>query len=448
METASNARSSRTLPALPTELRWFMIISLVCLALSILSVVLRVLLVHVPQHGLPSAIYTKDWFGDVYAYIGKVDIIHSPTMYTEGVRYYYPAPAIFVYVFLHWFAGPARVFARSCYALVGIALAAIALMCLRMHRSLQERGINAKQSFLFLLTALICSWPVDYALHQGNIEALLWVGVAVALWAYYRGNWWLFAIMIGIFGSAKIYPMLFLALCLRPRKFMPMLLSIAVFAGVTVASLAYLGPNVLEANRRVSEGVHIFGALNLAPAFAWPGAAMFEHSFCGFLHLLLDGHPSILMPILKVYLPTLGVLLMVAFFARVWKMPRANQVLFIALACVSAPTMSLDYTLELLYIPFAWIVLAIAESAMEGRRIPGATATMACFALVLSPELFIYIGGRDLYGQSKSVVLAVMFFLALRYPFADGNDAALTDVQHEQKSAPFAVTPLPGASRP
>jgi len=271
---------------------------------------------------------------------------------------------------------------------------------------------------LLIATALM-SWPILFAIHAGNIEAILWIGIAIATWAYYRRMWWAAAILIGIIGAFKIYPMLLLGLFLQPRKFREMAISLLTFAAITVAGLAYIGPTILTAYHNVAKGVQSFTDLGFYPGEIDRDYLTLEHSVVSLIRICTSSHPKLMLAIFHHYMPVAALLTTIFFFTRIWKMPRLNQLFFIILAAVMLPPKSYDYTLQMLYIPWAWLALLCVDAAARRTKIPGMTQVMICLALVLSPEFFLRIGGYFSFGQFKTVILLALLWLIARYRFDD-----------------------------
>lgn len=412
---------SRTLaPAL----LWFVLLSA---AFSVISAVYLLYRIHYDlraHHGLPPDIYTRQPFQDTYVYLEKLPQLHTTDFFTQGIPFLYPAPSLLVYKFLNLFTRPhAHDPYRSAWcALLTIALVALIFMGTRFVRAMTERGLETSHAIFFALLSGICSWPAFYALHQGNIEAVLWLGVAAALWAYYRERWWLFAILLGVFGSAKLYPMVYAALFLPPQRYRELLTCITVFVAMSLGCMVYAGPTFPLAWHYVHAGLTYYSSMGTSLLGLGPLGSMWDHSLCGLLHLLLRtvirDHPATAAVVFRCYMPAMAILVPALFFMRVWKLPRANQVLFLTLAMVLFPAISFDYTLQFLYIPWAWLVLEITQAHSLGLPVPGAPGAMALFAWVLSPVLFVHSGYLDLFGQSKAVALLALLVLALCMPLA------------------------------
>jgi hypothetical protein len=288
-----------------------------------------------------------------------------------------------------------------------------------MAAALRQRGLSSQNAWLLLIGSTVMSWPIFLGVHQGNTDTLIWIGAAVGVWAYYRGKWWTAAIVIGIVAAFKIYPILLLGLLFPQKKYLQGIGGIAAFLGVTAASLSYVGPSIPAAYKKISGGIKLLTDLGFNPNDVDRNYLTLEHSIVSLIRVCTINHLETMRVIFHYYLPVAGALMSIFFVALIWKMPRANQVLVIILATVLLPPKSYDYTLEMMYIPWAWLVLLCVSAAAGGRTIKGMMPVMICFALVCAPELFFKFQGFYSYGQLKTVVMLVMLGLAARYRFDD-----------------------------
>ena len=399
-------------------MKWFLWISGVCWLLSLLHIVLRLKFSHSLHHGLPYDIYTRRPFEDTLEIVPRLKIVHEQSFFTGDWQWYYPAPGIFAYLFLGVFGSAVTrpAYIGSVIALAALAAIGIFVLARRLHGALQRRGLGSAQATVFLFLSACFAYPIFYALHQANLEAVIWVTIAIAVWAIFREKWWLAAVLLGVFGSMKIYPLLFLAMFLTARKYRQLIASVAIAILVTLASLKFFGPTLGTAFQRTSTGVHKFTEIGLlwgVPATSVP----FDHSLPGLMHFVLKGSPGLLMLVMRHYMLGAGIVMTALYLGRMWRMPRVNQVFFLSLAAVTIPPVSFDYTLQLLYVPWAWLLLLVVRNWQAGQKVRELLFAMVGMALLLSPEIFIHIRGEDHYGQFKAVVLLAMLALSLAYPF-------------------------------
>jgi hypothetical protein len=285
----------------------------------------------------------------------------------------------------------------------------------------------------FVIAAVLSSWPIYFALQRGNIEALTWFLLAAAVWAYAKDKWILAAILLGVAASFKIYPVLFFALFLGRRRFKELAAGIATAGVVTVAGLWFLEPNLVDSAHRVARGVREW-TQDYSTIYDTSSQG-YDHSIFNIiknaLHALRPGpvgsyHPHTggpYGPQLHIYLLFAGVIATVWFFARIWKLPRTNQILFLTCAMIVLPPTSFDYNLTSIYIPWAWLVLVAIEQHQEKKSVPYFTAVMCLLALVLSPETFLVRNGFLYAGVLKAICLVMLMLLASMIRFPDLNVA-------------------------
>jgi hypothetical protein len=167
--------------------------------------------------------------------------------------------------------------------------------------------------------------------------------------------------------------------------------------------------------RGIANGIHMYGisvlqTINIT-VIGW------DHSLFTVIKrpvLRLSAGPSLIHPILNTYLLTLAVGGTALFFLRIRKLPLLNQMILLTTAAVFLPPGSYDYTLMLLYVPWAMLVFFAVETA--GQRIPGLGAIFICFAGLLAAmcELIHHYIGFG--GQIRALIFVATFALALRYP--------------------------------
>jgi hypothetical protein len=407
---------------LPRELKWFLAFSAFLWLLSSAFIAHHVYRYPKFPHGLPVPFYNAP-FSDLNAFNGKLYMIHDPQFFVSGYKWIYPAPCIFLYkLILHFnhYTSHRTLFGDITYLLM--ILVGLSALAAGTAKAFTRRGLPRTSAYLVVVLTVILSWPILVAVHTGNIEAILWIGAAFAVWAYYREMWWTAAIAIGAVSAFKIYPLLLLGLLLVAGKVRQVAIGILTFATITVAGLAYIGPTIPVAYHSVADGVESFTDLAFYPGNVDRDYLTLEHSVVSLIRICTSDHPRLMLLLFHYYIPVAGGLMAVLFFTRVWQMPRLNQLLVVTLAAVMLPPKSYDYTLELLYIPWAWLALLAVSAAARGSRIRGIMPAMLCLALILSPECFITFRGVYSFGQFKAIILLVLLWVAVHYRFEDRLD--------------------------
>ena len=362
---------------------------------------------------------------DFFDYTPRFPYLHTPQFFTVPAYFpwVYPAPGIFfLYPFYllttstHWVVG----FLVFC----SVGVAADLCLALRFRTALTRRGLAPAVSVLLIGTLILLGWPLYFAFQRGNIESLLWVGIAAGVFCFAHRRYAAAALLIGVFGSAKVYPLLFLALMLNRKQSRYLVLGVFAAAATTLAGLRFLEPDALDAWRQISTGVGRW--TEITTRTYGPEGVGAGHSLLGLLRVVTDGAVLRSPHALGVYLAVVGTLASAGFLVRVRRLPALNQALFIACAAILLPPTSYDYTLVFLLIPWAWLVLVCVEQARAGHDANGLVLPMMLFGTALAPLTFLHTYGSpelSFEGPVRSLVLLVLLVYAAWRP-VDGIAAA------------------------
>jgi hypothetical protein len=411
--------SMRRVGALPGVLRVYLGVIVGCWGLSVLPLVVR-------GRRLWSA--STLWFQAAFAdfYSERIPFVHRPQFWTaDGPTWNYPAPSVFVFQFFYQFnhrpVGPHFIhygfMAYAIFAGIALALAGVVLA-----RGMAARGVGMGQAALFATIGLGLCWPVYFGMERGNIELFLDAGVVLGLAAWVRRRWWLAALLLGVFGTGKIYPLLFLALLLPVRRWKEFVGGIAVAAGLNVFATWWIGAPSAALAQRQARGV-AGGVTDWVTRYSLTyeeRLAEVDHSLFGLLKRVDQGHPRHFVALAAGYALVGGVGMLLLFFGRAWKMPRLNQMLVVSLAAVLLPPTSFDYTLMILLPAWGWMVWLVVSGSPDRRVRRGLSIGMLCLALLFAPETFLVWHGALYAAQMKTLVLLVLLGLAAAVPFADG----------------------------
>lgn len=343
---------------------------------------------------------------------------HFPERFRE--HFAYPAPAAMIYQVFYLTAYPL-------YAFITVQLGAFIFFSVALIKALMSRGISLGTATAFVGTLLLCSYPAVFALERGNIEAYVWFVLGAGIWAYAQERWWLAATLIGIAGSMKIYPLIFLGLLLAKRKYRQVAFGFLVDIVANVLSLWILGPTIAIAYRSLRKGMNTFGSKFVGTLR--PKEVGFDHALFSWIKRLEWHYYHFSSP--APFLIVAAVLGTVLFFWRIQSMPRINQVLALAVAMVMLPPISGDYTLLHLYIPFAMLTLYAVTLPRDRQTVRGMGFCFACFAVLFTPQSYLILHGVRFGGQLKALVLLALFIAALRYPFADAEKAQAAETGTE-----------------
>lgn len=400
---------SNSVQALPKGLSLFLQVLVATILLSFLDAFIRWPL----QGGTTAfgALLLSTPFADINCYWPRFTTLHTMAFFQyPGQPWAYPAPAAFIYRFLYAISTYETF--REVYLWLGIALLAIAASCFGI--AMQREGLVWKKAAAFSLAASVLSWPIYFSFERGNIESYLWLMLACALVFYIRGDWHLAAIAIGFVAAFKIYPILFLGLFLPARRYRAIgeiLLSASL---TTLAGLLFLSRHLRLSARFIQDGIRFF--LHNYSAKFLEDVNGYDHSLWALLKYPIRFHPGRTEHLLSAYTPLAGLLALVFYLTVLWKAPRFNQLLAICILMVMLPSTSFDYTLQSLYIPFAWLCTAAVRARRLGHTLPGVTAYFVAFALLFGPLVFIRGQLFQFGGQAKALVLLALLYLIARFP--------------------------------
>jgi len=246
-----------------------------------------------------------------------------------------------------------------------------------LSNTVDQRCLNA-------LVFTLMSYPILITLDRGNIEGIIFVFLACAAWLYLsgRGKW--AAACIGLAASIKGFPILFLVLFVRDRRWKELMIGVVVPICLTLLALLFLEGGVFENITLLRETLGRFGDFLLV------GINGITHSVSLFgmwytLWLLI--HQSFmdvasLRPILANYLVVAGIIglatMAYVFFSRLefWKK------WFILVAAVQLlPFPSYDYKLIHTLVPMFLLIRSGKETRWTG-------AYLALLCLIVVPKGF------------------------------------------------------------
>lgn len=403
---------SNSVQALPKGFSLFLQVLVATILLSFLDAFIRW-----PSQGATTAfgaLLLSAPFADINCYWQRFTTLHTMAFFQyPGQPWAYPAPSAFIYQFLYSISTYETF--RRVYLWLGIVLVAIAASCFGI--AMQREGLVWKKAAAFSFAVSVLSWPIYFSFERGNIESYLWVMLACALALYILGYWQMAAVAIGFVAAFKIYPILFLGLFLPARRYREMAEVLLSASLTTLAGLLFLSRHLRLSARFTQDGIRFF--LHNFSARFLEDVNGYDHSLWALLKYPIRSHPGFTERALSAYTPLAGLLALVFYFTVVWKASRFNQLLAICIFIVILPSTSFDYTLQALYIPFAWLCIAAVRARRVGHNLRGATAYFVCFALLFGPLVFIRGQLFNYGGQVKALVLLALLYLLARFPLAD-----------------------------
>ena len=364
-------------------------------------------------------------FGDLMEYPGTYQWLHTaafflnvtarPVPYPLYSPVAYPPFGAMVLAGIYSAASPVMRYLE-------VAAVWLAVVLWGVRRALVRVGIGGGIATLFPLTMVAMSFPIARLVHEGNVELALWILTATGVWAYLKKYDDAAAVLWGLAAAMKLFPLVLLGLLLPRGRYRAFAVGVGTFAGATVASLWWLGPTMGVAWRGSLQNVFGYQSKRLAE-LSLPSLAS-NHSVAELVKVAVRiAH----YPPDKVALPyyACGALVLgVAFFGRLWKMPVANQLLALSTFMVMFPTISYFHALVHLYAPFAVLCGLAIRAQRVGVPVPGLKGTMLLFAPLFAPFTVLTFPQVLLFGGLvQAVLLVALFGCAMRFPFSvDGAE--------------------------
>lgn len=406
------ASSSSAPAALPPDLRRFLLWLSLATFLSFADAFLRWPLQG--RHLAFAALHPAGALVDLDCFWLRFNAFRTPAFFANlhgNQVWTYPAPCALLYWLIY------RVSTHLTFVGTDLLfnLPGLLVACVLFVAALHRAGLARRAAGSFVAICTLASWPIYFCLERGNIEATLWLMLAAALAFYVRGRTLAAAVLLGLATAFKLYPVLLFGLYLPARRLRELLVGLVTAAGSTLGGLLFLSPHhPAAAAHFVLDGLHRFVALYSVPDLGVTGG--YDHSAWTLVKLPLRHHPALLQRGLPLYFCGAAVFAAALYLTRLWRAPRFNQVLALCTLMVLLPSTSFDYTLQTLYIPFAWLCLLVVQADRDGRTIPSAPPFFACFALLFGPLTFVRSLEITVSGQVKALVLLVLLYLAARLP--------------------------------
>jgi hypothetical protein len=358
-------------------------------------------------------------FAPRFAYFGTAAFFRVP-----GFPFTYPAPAAVAFHGFYLFGGHAlAVDLGFCFA---VCLGAGAMLAFAM----QRRGAGLLNAAGLIGASFLLSYPFWFLADRANIEMVSWLAAALGVTCYWKKFWIGAATFFGLAASLKLYPIVYIALLLSARRYAAAAWGLVAAAAATAGSTFLLGPSYRVSAAGIANGLDYFRTVYaMRIRLAEIG---FDHSLFALVKkiALASANPGTL---LDTYL-VLGAAFGLGLY--VWKirnLPRANQSLALTVCAILLPPVSYDYTLINLYIPWAVLVL-IAVSGNQGR---GVMLSLACMAILMAPESYLFFDGVRIAGQFKAVVLMALLAVSVMFPIEE-----VLPIKTANAAQPLAI-PLP-----
>jgi len=397
---------SHTTRTLPKDLRVFCVVSLCATAAAIVASILGALELPYP-HNAPFISDRGSAVADYFAYYQRFHHLHSAAFFTyPGYPYTYLATGVPLYGFFYIFG----YFGLIIYFIMAAGILLFAFT--RVRAALLRRNVHTFSADGLLAIVFLTSYPMAFCFERANLEFFVAAGIATGNWAYWKQRTWTAAILWGVFGSVKLYPLLLLAIFLSFRQIRQFFVSIAAALSASIIALFYIGPDFHTAIKGIAGSLPAFLSLYTLRIDNLIG---FDHSIFALLKLALLPFKFSMQGMLNIYLITLATTMLTVYVVRIRKLPVANQLLILSICSVLLPPTSFDYSLLQLYAPFIAIVFVVIDSS---KRLPAMSAAMVLLALMFTPTNFLYSAGDGRSGQIKCVLLIALLVVSLmrRFP--------------------------------
>jgi hypothetical protein len=414
---SSDAGGARPLPKI---LRWFWIGSASAFGLMLLVNYLEYLA------GIPwNARFPigNELFGDLVEFVPAFQQAHVAGFFPGRAfsTVAYPPLGAILYALMYSFGHPVIFYLGIFTLWVGVAIEGV-------RRRLVDQGISPVVAISFPLTLAAVSFPIEGLVQRGNIELFVWIFAAAGVWAYLRDRDKTAAVLWGLAGATKLYPIILLALLVAKLRFRSFVLGLATFVMASILSMAYLGPSMSIALRRSLRNVFGYQDVRTSEWSVHEFAA--NHSAfipVRFLASIAGGATGNLT---NLYYLCGGLAFVALFFVRVRKMPVTNQVLVVTAFMVTLPPISYFYTLVHLYTPFLMLMFLAIRAERAGVRISGLTGTILLFVPIFAAfTIFTYPRALLFGGLIQALMLMSLLLRALQFPF---SAEAVTRVEKEK----------------
>jgi hypothetical protein len=321
-------------------------------------------------------------FGDLLRFSGKYQIGKDPRMYDPehliGTLFpsNYPPFAVMIYLFLLQVCAPYAL-PVMLLTVLGALTTACVLLWKRARRSKDYRWYVGAAIFA---TGLL-GWGTEQIVMRANIEGLMWIAVCLGAALYAHRRYVGAGVAFGVACCIKPYPILWLVLLLRQRRYRAAALGAVTAAAVTLGSLLVIDPNPLRAYRHISAKSNFFHQyiLGFRPAEEMKG----DHSLLQTLKTItrvIHNHGFHFAPSeylgyyndrlgWKLYIAALVLACLIGLITlwRVWNKPVLNQMFAIACLTTVLPLVAVDYTLSVLLIPMGFFAIFLLEDVAEGH---------------------------------------------------------------------------------
>ena len=398
---------------LPSILRGFWIAIVAFTAFAYFATFFFVHGLHRTQYPFSDTLLPPNYLGiDFLCFSDRFQHFHQPAFFGPYQQAFnYPAPVALIYAFFYKLTP----FPEETY--LAVASLSYLIAAILFARALIRRHIRPLTAITFTATTLFFSYPLLLAAYLAQMEIAVWAFTSLGLFAYLRGKGYTSAACFGIAASMKYYPILYLGLAFARRQYRQAAFGLLTCASTLLVSLQILGPNAPAAWHSLKQEMIPFKVFYLYSFHHLENGI--DHSLFGLIkNLLYHLHSLGLLP--RLVLPYLAVVALsglLIYLLRIIHLPLNNQVLALTVAAVLLPPISHDYTLVHMYAPWAMLTFFLVDGGNLPQFRKPQFWTFLCFVILFVPGNYIFYRDIRMGGQLKAVILLVLFFISLRYPF-------------------------------
>jgi len=326
------------------------------------------------------------------------------------VMFVYPAPALGIFaVLLKWFSQPVTVF-------LIISLTVYLAAALLFRRVIAEAGRLSWLLNTALVLTVVCSYPAIFQMDRGNIEIFSFGLVLGGICCFAKRSYWAAAILIGLAGSIKPFPLLFLYLLLTKRLYKQASLALGVFLVTNLVSLHWIGPTIAKAYSALAVDQRVFFQTLVLKYL--PNAIHFDHSLFSCIKQVIRltlGWSSEEAMASRLQAAYVGYLVFAAVFGLtcLWcfrNKPVLNQLFAVTILVLVMPPVSYDYTLISVYIVWGAFMIHLFHDGNVKRPL----LFLVPFAILMTPHPFLRVGNVGCGGPFNALLLLFLLGVAFK----------------------------------
>lgn len=164
----------------------------------------------------------------------------------EGIWGHYPVEASNYFPFTHLLLYPLTLINKYLSLLIYF----LSVICFWVFASAKalDAGLfeSRRQRFLNIMVLTLMNYPLLFILDRGNVEGIVFIFLAYAVWFYAMGSGKWSAVFIGLAAAIKGTPILFLLFFIKERRWKELMIGIAVPFCLSLVALLFLQGGVLK----------------------------------------------------------------------------------------------------------------------------------------------------------------------------------------------------------